>query len=103
MISYKEFRLYEKLKKKSDSDQNIKYKRDGTLDMRYSDNLKLFGREYKKSMIQENRKYNNVCDIPPEYFREEILKMTESELRGFYKIEIESTTHYYGHTETKNT
>ena len=92
MISYKELQLYEKLKQKSHDEQNIKYKKDGTLDMRYSSSRKLFGKEYKNLMIQENRKYNNICDFPPECYREEILKMTESELMNYFgKIEIEST------------
>ena len=85
MISYKEFRLYEKLKKKSSSEQNIKYKKDGSLDMRYSANLKLFGKEYKKLMLLENRKYNTVCDFPPESYRKEILEMTERELEDFFR------------------
>lgn len=80
MISYKEFELYEKLKKKSSSEQNTKYKKDGLLDMRYSANQKLFGKEYKKLVLLENRKYNNVCNFPSEYYRDEILNMTESEL-----------------------
>lgn len=84
MISYKEFALYEKLKKKSTSDQNIKYKNDGSLDMRYSANQKLFGKEYKKLVLLENRKYNSVCDFPPKYYRDEILNMTENELVGLF-------------------
>ena len=90
MISYKEFRLYEKLKKKSDDEQNIKYKKDGSLDMRYSSSIKLFGKEYKKLMIQENRKYNNVCDFPPESYREEIINMTESELGKYFCKDFEN-------------
>tara|TARA_Y100000389_G_scaffold182441_1_gene199046 strand:+ start:1158 stop:1430 length:273 start_codon:yes stop_codon:yes gene_type:complete len=84
MISYKEFRLYEKLKKKNSHEQNIKYKHNGSLDMRYSSSIKLFGKEYKKLMIQENRKYNNVCNFPHESYRQEILKMTESELVEYF-------------------
>lgn len=80
MISYKEFHLYEKLKKKPGAEQNIKYKKDGSLDMRYSDNLILFGKEYKRLMLLENRKYNDVCDFPPESYRDGILKMTDNEL-----------------------
>lgn len=80
MISYKEFQFYEKIKEKYSSKENIKYKKDGSLDMRYSFNRKLFGKEYKNFMILENRKYNKVYDSPDKNYREEILKMTENEI-----------------------
>mgnify|MGYP001246749718 CR=1 FL=1 len=80
MISYKEFLLYEKLKKKYNNEQNIIYKKDGSLDMRYSDSKKLFAKEYKKLMLLENRKYNNISNVPSEYYRDEILKLTERDL-----------------------
>jgi hypothetical protein len=91
MISSKEKQVYDAMKEKynSQNNPNMKYKKDGTLDMRYRENMKLFGEEYKKIMLRENRKYNHVCNDHCESYRKDILEMTEEEIVEVYnKIEI---------------
>lgn len=91
MISSKEKQVYDAMKEKYNyqKNPNMKYKRDGTLDMRYSENIKLFGEEYKHTMLLENRKHNNVYNGPDECYREVILNLTEREMVHYQKkIEI---------------
>ena len=63
----------------------MKYKRDGTLDMRYSENVRLFGKEYKNFMLMENRNYNNICDSFVDSYREDIIHLTEKEIDDYYR------------------
>lgn len=66
----------------------LKHKKDGTLDMRYSENIQLFGKEYKKYLLKENRKYNIVYDGPYECYRSDILKLSEEDI-AYYNKKIE--------------
>lgn len=86
MISSKEKQVYDAMKEKYNSQKNpnMKYKKDGTLDMRYRENMKLFSQEYKKLMLRENRKHNNICNDNCKYYREDILILTEEEIVRFY-------------------
>lgn len=91
MNSDKESALYEKFYKKYNVFKypELKHKKNGTLDMRYGENARLFGVEYKKMMLIENRKHNDVCNSPDKHYREYILKMTEVDiLECRNKIEI---------------
>ena len=63
----------------------LKHKKDGTLDMRYRENIQLFGKEYKKYLLKENRKFNTVYDGPYECYRQDILNLTEEEIYDFNK------------------
>ena len=87
MISSKELRVHEKLKEKYNSKTapDMKYKRDGTLDMRYSENVRLFGKEYKNLLLMENRNYNNICDSFVDSYREDIINLTEKEIDDYYR------------------
>jgi len=82
MISSKENEVSEKLKQKYNLERapNMKYKKNGTLDMRYKENIKLFSEEYKKMMLTDNRKHNNIYRGPIECYRQDIIDMTEKEL-----------------------
>tara|TARA_B100001996_G_C18282789_1_gene447630 strand:+ start:309 stop:557 length:249 start_codon:yes stop_codon:yes gene_type:complete len=76
MISTKEHWLYEKIRNKYNSKNfpNLKYKKDGTLDMRYTENIRLFSKEYKNMLLLENRKYNDIYDGFVINYREELLQ-----------------------------
>ena len=75
MISSKEVKLYERFNKTFNLSNapNLKRKKDGTLDMRYGENIKLFGKEYKRCLLIENRKYNNICNEEIFDYRKELL------------------------------
>lgn len=91
MISCKEIKIYDVIEKKYNHKNypNMNYRKDGRLDMRYSENVKIFVKEYKKYMLIENRKYNNICNGPNDNYREDILKLTDKEILDFHKkIEI---------------
>jgi|TARA_B110000114_G_scaffold177533_1_gene209436 hypothetical protein len=79
MDAEKEFLLYEKINRKYSPCKfpKLKHKKDGTLDMRYSENTRLFATEYKEYMLIENRKYNNIHDGEIIDYREELLKCSE--------------------------
>ena len=87
MNSDQESRLYENFNKKYNVYKfpELKHKKDGTLDMRYSENIRLFGEEYKKSILEENRKNNIVYDGPYECYRADILKMSEEQILCYNK------------------
>lgn len=82
MNSDQESQLYENFNKKYNVYRypELKHKKDGTLDMRYSENIRLFGEEYKKCILEENRKNNIVYDGPYECYRADILKMSEEQI-----------------------
>jgi len=83
MISSKEARVYEIVKQKVASKPNMKRKKDGTLDMRYSENIKYFSEEYKLRMLVENRKHNEICHEKHIEYRKEIVNLSEKQLMEF--------------------
>ena len=88
MISSKELKLYDKLNKNSNLKKNIKYKKDGSLDMRYNMNKKIFREEYKNLILLENRKYNNISLLSEESYRTEILRLKEDELKNLFSKKL---------------
>ena len=85
MISSKEHQVFERMNQKYiKSGSNLKFKKDGTLDMRYSQNIKLFCEEYKKMMLLENRKHNDICQEKSPQYRDDILKLSEKQLVDYY-------------------
>ena len=88
MISSKEMKLYKDFNEKFDvlNAPNLKRKKDGTLDMRYGENIKLFGKEYKRCLLLENRKYNNICNEEIFDYRQELLNEEWPKIK---KIEME--------------
>ena len=83
MISSKEARVYESVKQKVAGKPNMKRKKDGTLDMRYSENIKYFCGEYKLRMLVENRKHNEICHEKHIEYRKEIVNLSEKQLMEF--------------------
>ena len=85
MISSKELQVFERMNQKYiKNGSNLKLKKDGTLDMRYGENIKLFCQEYKKIMLLENRKYNDICQEKHSQYRDDILKLSEKQLADYY-------------------
>tara|TARA_B110001450_G_C17624819_1_gene482713 strand:- start:733 stop:1008 length:276 start_codon:yes stop_codon:yes gene_type:complete len=86
MISSKEMKLYKRFNETLNVSNapKLKRKKDGTLDMRYGENLKLFGEEYKRYLLLENRKYNNICNKETFDYRQELLD------EEWYKKKIET-------------
>lgn len=83
MISSKEASVLEVVKRKTENDFNTKRKKDGSLDMRYRENIKSFCEEYKIMMLLENRKHNKTChEINTEY-RKEILNLSEKQFMEY--------------------
>tara|TARA_A100001011_G_C14314403_1_gene847204 strand:- start:4341 stop:4643 length:303 start_codon:yes stop_codon:yes gene_type:complete len=85
MISSKEHQVFERMNQKYiKNGSNLKLKKDGTLDMRYGENIKLFCQEYKKIMLLENRKYNDICQEKQSQHRDDILKLSEKQFENYY-------------------
>jgi len=83
MISSKEARVYEIVKQKVAGKPNMKRKKDGTLDMRYNENIKYFCEEYKFRMLLENRKHNEIFHENHIEYRREIVDLSEKQLMEF--------------------
>lgn len=63
----------------------VKNTKNGELDFRYSVNRKIFRDEYKRCMLEENRKYNVINLGTTVNYRDEILNMSEEQLLNYFK------------------
>ena len=87
MLSIRETELHEKINKQYNIYKfpQLKRKKNGLLDMRYNENIKIFSQEYKLNLLEENRKHNRIYDGPINCYRKDILKMTERELKVMWE------------------
>lgn len=63
-----------------------KIKKNGEIDMRYNENIKIFSKKFKELLIFENRKHNNATVIKnSNNYRDEIINLSEEEIIIFKK------------------
>lgn len=89
MISSKELEVHENLKKlyNAKNAPHMKYKKDGTLDMRYGENIRLYSNEYKKNLLMENRAHNDICEGRVDCYRKCLISLAESEIVEYFILE----------------
>lgn len=63
----------------------LKFKSDGTLDLRYKMTKHLFREEFKKQILLENRRHNRINDKHEGNYRQEILDLDENDIAIFEK------------------
>ena len=63
-----------------------KIKKNGDIDMRYKENIKIFSKKYKELLIIENRKHNSLTKVKKNNnYRHEIINLSEKEIMIFKK------------------
>ena len=79
---------------RDDKCATIKRTLKGTIDMRYTSNIRIFSEIYKQQLINLNRRDNGLVDGPMEEtnnnYRDEIINLTEDEIEYRNKIEVNS-------------
>jgi len=64
----------------------LKFKNDGTLDLRYKMIRYLFREEFKKQLLLENRRHNTRNDKHEGNYRQEIIDLDETGIANFRKL-----------------
>lgn len=63
----------------------LKFKSDGTLDLRYKMTKHLFREEFKNQILLGNRRHNRINDKREGNYRQEILDLDENDIATFEK------------------